>query len=121
MAEPKGQTLTIVTPDDFHVHFRNGAFADFVLPYTARQFGRALAMPNLDPPISTARDLAAYRYSLEVAVEESGNHGFRPLLTFYIGKDTRPSHIPELKKAGAIAGKLYPQGVTTGSEDGVGR
>jgi dihydroorotase len=113
--------MKIRTPDDFHVHLRQGAMLKAVLPATSEVFGRALVMPNTQNPILTADDICNYRKEIiDVLLALSPkHHGFHPLMTFKIVPSTDPASIKELKSAGAIAGKLYPEGVTTNSSDGV--
>lgn len=101
-------------PDDFHVHFREGAMLEQVATYTARSFGRALVMPNLSIPITSAGHLESYR----AAIRQAAPLPFVPLMTFYANEDVSPESVRELKEAGAVAGKYYPKGVTTGSEAG---
>jgi dihydroorotase len=110
--------LTIRKPDDFHVHLRGGEMLKHVLPFTAARFGRALVMPNLSPPIITPDEMRAYRDAIRHNAKESGYPEFEPLMTFYIGADTTADSISHFKTQGATAGKLYPKGVTTGSEAG---
>ncbi len=104
-------------PDDFHVHFRRPPLLDGVVRDTARWFARALVMPNTVPPITTAERLLAYRRDIEAAV--GPDRWFEPLLTFKVVPGLTAEQIRQLAEAGAIGGKLYPQGVTTNSEDGV--
>lgn len=104
-------------PDDFHVHFRRADMLRTVVPYTARHFGRALVMPNTDPPILTADDVVAYRAEIAAAVPEGC--AFSPLMTIKITDATTPETIRAAHAVGAIAGKAYPVGVTTGAEQGV--
>jgi dihydroorotase len=109
-------TLTIRRPDDFHVHLREGRMTELVLPFTAQRFARGLVMPNLQTPIITPVQIIAYRdHLLRVA---AASKSFTPLMTFYLHESILPADIKMLKAAGAIAGKLYPKGVTTGSEHG---
>ncbi len=107
-------TLEITTPDDWHVHLRDGHVLKHVVKYTARYFGRALVMPNLKPPVLTAADALAYR---ERIIAASGE--LEPLMTIKIAPTTTPDIVREAKAAGILAGKLYPDGVTTNSEGGV--
>lgn len=100
-----------------HVHLRQGDMLHQVLSHTALQCERALVMPNTLPPILTAIDLVKYRESIIDAL--AGVDGFTPLMTFKIVPGTTPDEIHSLKMNGAIAGKLYPDGVTTNSEGGV--
>ncbi|MAH83330.1 MAG: dihydroorotase [Rhodospirillaceae bacterium TMED8] len=110
--------LTIRRPDDWHVHFRDGPMLNVVVPWTARQFGRAIVMPNLTPPITTISAATAYRERILAAVE--GNSGFIPLMTYYL---TDTADIHEITKGHAegafFAVKFYPAGATTNSDAGV--
>ena len=110
------QSLTIRRPDDWHVHLRDGDMLRAVAPYTARQFARAIIMPNLVPPVTSPDAAAAYR---ERIVEAAGP-GFTPLMTCYLTDETDPDEIARGFEAGAwIAAKLYPAGATTNSANGV--
>lgn len=110
------QMLTIRRPDDWHVHLRDGEMLAAVAPYTARQFARAIVMPNLVPPVTTVDAAAAYR---ERIIRASGP-GFTPLMTCYLTDQTRPDEIARGFKEGVwIAAKLYPAGATTNSASGV--
>ena len=108
--------LRMRKPDDFHLHLRNGAMLRAVLPHSMRQFKRAIIMPNTTPPIRDVADLVRYRTEILDAV---GTDGFEPLMTFEIVEATMPQSVKRMKKAGAIAGKIYPRSMTTNSEDGV--
>ena len=111
-------TLTITRPDDWHIHFRDGAALHSVLPDTARVFARAIAMPNLKPPVVTVADAAAYRERLLAAVPESV--AFRPLMTLYLTDNTRAEEIARAQASGFVHGvKYYPAGATTNSDAGV--
>jgi dihydroorotase len=111
-------TLTLRRPDDWHVHFRDGAHLAAVLPFTARQFGRALAMPNLKPPMTTTAALAAYRDRLLAAVP--AGLAFEPMMTLYLTDQTTPEEIRRARDSGFVVGaKLYPAGATTHSDAGV--
>lgn len=110
------QTLTIRKPDDWHVHLRDGEMLRAVAPYTARQFTRAIVMPNLAPPITTSEAAANYR---ERIIEACGP-GFTPLMTSYLTDETLPDEIARGFEEGIwIAAKLYPAGATTNSASGV--
>ena len=114
--------LKIRRPDDFHVHLRQGEMLRHVVVATAVSFGRALVMPNTTPPIRTGADAVAYRERIcAVAKEEMGERmwGFRPLMTIKLLASTTPEIVREAAKVGVVAGKLYPAGVTTHSDDGV--
>lgn len=110
--------LTIRRPDDMHVHLRDGDMLDQVLHHTQKNFARALVMPNLVPPILNAEDLSAYRERILKSCQRN-TESFQPLMTFKVTQSTTPEMIGDLKLAGAAAGKLYPEGVTTNSENGV--
>jgi dihydroorotase len=111
-------TLTIRHPDDWHVHLRDHAVLAGVLPYTARQFARAIIMPNLSPPVTSAAGVAAYRARIEAAVPEG--LGFTPLMTAYLTDSTDAADIAQGYAEGAfVAAKLYPAHATTGSAHGV--
>lgn len=110
------QTLTIRRPDDWHVHLRDGDMLRAVAPYTARQFARAVVMPNLVPPVTTPEAAAAYR---ERIVDAAGS-GFTPLMTCYLTDTIKPDDIARgFDENIWIAAKLYPAGATTNSMSGV--
>lgn len=111
------QTLTIIQPDDMHLHFRDGDALQAVVPYTARQMGRAIVMPNLKPPVTTVADALAYKERIMAAVPE-GSH-FEPLMVLYLTDHATPELVREAKAAGIAAFKLYPAGATTNSDSGV--
>lgn len=113
--------MKIRQPDDFHVHLRQRTLLKAVLPATSEVFGRALVMPNTNNPILTADDVCNYQKEIiDALLTLPYKHlGFHPLMTFKIVPGTDPAAIKELKSAGAIAGKLYPDGVTTNSTGGV--
>jgi len=116
MASP--DSLTIRRPDDWHLHLRDGEVLRGVLPYTARQFARAIVMPNLSPPVTTAAAAIAYRQRIEDALPEG--LAFTPLMTCYLTDATDPDEIERGAGEGAfIAAKLYPAHATTGSAHGV--
>ena len=112
------KTLTITRPDDWHLHVRNGAVLKTVLPHTARQFARAIIMPNLKPPVTTVAQALAYREEILQAVPAGID--FTPLMTLYL---TASTTVTEIKKAAesdhVYAFKLYPAGATTNSDSGV--
>ena len=115
-------TLEITTPDDWHLHLRDGAALAAVLPATARQFARAIIMPNLRPPVRTVAQAAAYRERILAARPAPGEAGarFEPLMTLYLTDTTPPDEIARAKESGFIhALKLYPAGATTNSDAGV--
>lgn len=110
-------TLTLTRPDDWHIHFRDGAAMQSVLPDTARVFGRAIAMPNLKPPVVTVADAAAYRDRLLAA---AAGTAFEPLMTLYLTDNTSPDEIRRARASGFVhAVKYYPAGATTNSDSGV--
>lgn len=111
------QTLTITRPDDWHLHVRDGAAMASVVPHSAAQFGRALIMPNLRPPVTTAALAQAYRERILAAVPKGVS--FEPLMSLYLTDNTAPEEIPRAKAAGVVALKLYPAGATTNSDAGV--
>ena len=110
-------TLTLIRPDDWHIHFRDGAAMHSVLPDTARVFARAIAMPNLKPPVLTLADAQAYRDRL---LQAARGTAFQPLMTLYLTDNTRPEDILAAKASGIVqAVKYYPAGATTNSDSGV--
>jgi dihydroorotase len=111
------QTLTITRPDDWHLHVRDGAALHTVVPHTAAQFGRAIIMPNLKPPVTTAEQALAYRQRILAAVPQGMS--FEPLMTLYLTDNLPPEEIARAKAAGVVAVKLYPAGATTNSDAGV--
>jgi dihydroorotase len=111
-------TLTLIRPDDWHLHLRDGAHMASVLPHTARQFARAIVMPNLKPPVTTAADASAYRERILAALPQGMS--FDPLMTLYLTDNTDPDEIRRAQDTGFIhAVKLYPAGATTNSAAGV--
>jgi dihydroorotase len=110
-------TLTLTRPDDWHLHVRDGAALAAVVPHTAAQFGRAIIMPNLRPPITTAAQALAYRQRVLQAVP--AGVAFEPLMTLYLTDNTPPDEIARAAEAGVVALKLYPAGATTNSDAGV--
>ena len=111
-------SLTIIRPDDWHLHLRDGAALKAVLPDSARQFARAIVMPNLRPPVTTTELTLAYRKRILEAVP-SGMQ-FEPLMTLYLTDNTSAEEIAKAKSSGLIHGvKLYPAGATTNSDSGV--
>lgn len=112
------QTLTIARPDDWHLHLRDGAMLQAVLPETARHFARAIIMPNLVPPVVKGSDAAAYRDRILAALPEG--MAFEPLMTLYLTEGTDPADVEAAAASGLIkALKLYPAGATTNSASGV--
>lgn len=112
------QTLTLRRPDDFHLHVRDGEHLHAALPFTARQFARAVIMPNLKPPVTTVALADAYRQRILQAVPVGMS--FQPLMTLYLTNSTAADEIRRAKECGFIIGcKLYPAGATTHSDAGV--
>jgi dihydroorotase len=109
--------LTLTRPDDWHLHLRDGDVLSTVVPHTAAQFGRAIVMPNLKPPITTAVQAVAYRNRILAAVPPGIS--FEPLMTLYLTDNLPPDEIARAKDAGVVAAKLYPAGATTNSDAGV--
>jgi len=111
-------SITLRRPDDMHLHLRDGAMLAAVLPETARHFARALVMPNLVPPVVTAREAAAYRDRIRAALPEG--MAFDPLMTLYLTETTDPADVAAAAASGLVtAVKLYPAGATTNSQSGV--
>ena len=115
MSSPTALTLT--RPDDWHLHLRDGAALAAVLPHSARQFGRAIVMPNLKPPVTSAVQALAYRDRILAALPAGAD--FQPLMTLYLTDRLSPDEIGRAKDAGVVAVKLYPAGATTNSDAGV--
>ena len=111
------QTITITRPDDWHLHVRNGEALRTVVPHTAAQFGRAIIMPNLKPPVTTAAQAQAYAGRIRAAVP--AGVAFEPLMTLYLTDNLPADEIARAKDAGVVAAKLYPAGATTNSDAGV--
>ena len=112
------QSLTIRRPDDWHLHLRDGAMLEGILPESTRHFARAIIMPNLVPPVVTARDAAAYRDRIRAVMPESAR--FTPLMTLYLTEETDPEDLAAAHASGLVtAVKLYPAGATTNSASGV--
>ena len=105
--------ITLTRPDDWHLHVRDGAALHTVVPHTAAQFGRAIIMPNLKPPVTTAAQAEAYRDRIRAAVPAGMD--FEPLMTLYLTDNLPPDEIRRAKAAGVVAVKLYPAGATTNS------
>ncbi|MEF7615001.1 dihydroorotase [Aquincola sp. MAHUQ-54] len=112
-----GGSITLARPDDFHLHLRDGAALAAVLPHSARQFARAVVMPNLRPPVTTAAQAQAYRERILAALPAGAR--FEPLMTLYLTDLLPPDEIRRAKEAGVVAVKLYPAGATTNSDAGV--
>lgn len=112
------QRLRITRPDDWHVHLRDGAMLRDVLPDTAARFGRAIVMPNLDPPVTTTAQAEAYRERILAVLPEGV--AFEPLMTLYLTEATTPDEIVRARASGFVhAVKLYPANATTNSQRGV--
>ena len=111
-------SLTIRRPDDWHLHLRDGDMLKGVAPESARDFARAIIMPNLVPPVVTGADAAAYRDRILAALPEGSQ--FEPLMTLYLTEDTDPQDVIAASNSGLVkAVKLYPAGATTNSASGV--
>ena len=111
-------TLQLTRPDDWHLHVRDGAALATVVPHSARQFARAIIMPNLKPPVTHTHQALAYRARILKAVPEGAN--FNPLMTLYLTDNTSPIEIARARESGhVVACKLYPAGATTNSDQGV--
>ena len=110
--------ITITRPDDWHLHLRDGAALAAVLPYTARQFARAIVMPNLKPPVTTVELARAYRARILAALPQPV--AFEPLMTLYLTDNTSRDEIAAARASGFVhAVKYYPAGATTNSDSGV--
>ena len=115
---PESEMLTIRRPDDWHLHLRDGAMLRGVLAHTARQFARAIVMPNLSPPVTTTADAAAYRERILQALPAGMD--FTPLMTCYLTDSTDADDLARGFREGVFtAAKLYPAGATTNSANGV--
>jgi dihydroorotase len=110
-------SLTLTRPDDWHLHLRDGEALQTVVPHTAAQFARAIVMPNLKPPVTTAAQALAYRDRIRAAVP--AGVAFEPLMTLYLTDNLPVEEIARAKDAGVVALKLYPAGATTNSDAGV--
>lgn len=111
------QEITLIQPDDWHLHLRDGAPLAAVLPDTVRRFARAIIMPNLNPPITTVAAARAYRERIMTAL---GRGRFEPLMTLYLTEQTPPEEIRKARASGLVFGvKLYPAGATTNAQAGV--
>jgi len=110
------EQLTLVRPDDWHLHVRDGDVLKDVVPATAACFGRAIIMPNLVPPVTNAAEASAYRDRILAAAKGTD---FRPLMVLYLTESTTREDILEARAEGVVAAKLYPAGATTNSASGV--
>lgn len=118
MSSSDSTRLVIRQPDDWHVHLRDGEVMAAVLPHTAAQFARAIVMPNLKPPVTTAASAEAYRQRILAALPAGSR--FQPLMTAYLTDATDPADLADGFKRGIwVAAKLYPAGATTNSQHGV--
>ena len=108
--------LTLTRPDDWHLHVRDGDILNDVVPATAACFARAIIMPNLVPPVTTAADATAYRERILAAAYGTE---FEPLMTLYLTESMTAQTIRDARAAGVVAAKLYPAGATTNSDSGV--
>ncbi|WJF89847.1 dihydroorotase [Paraburkholderia bonniea] len=117
-AQSSSAALTLTRPDDWHLHVRDGAMLAAVLPHTARQFARAIIMPNLKPPVTTTAQAEAYRARIVAALPPGVQ--FEPLMTLYLTDNTPADEIRRARASGVVHGvKLYPAGATTNSDAGV--
>ena len=111
--------IELIQPDDWHLHIRDGDVMRDVLADTARQFARAIIMPNLKPPVTTVDLAKAYQTRIESQLKSLGVNGFTPLMTLYLTDNTSADEVRKAKDAGIAAFKLYPAGATTNSDAGV--
>lgn len=109
--------LSLIQPDDWHLHLRDGDLMSAVLPFSSTVFARAIVMPNLNPPITQVNQAVAYKKKIQSALSDM--HSFQPLMTLYLRDDMDQAIVQAAKEAGIVAFKLYPQGVTTNSSFGV--
>ncbi|MGN0917873.1 MAG: dihydroorotase [Oxalobacter sp.] len=118
MAQSDTKTLTIIQPDDFHLHLRDGDVLQSTAVQAARQFHRAIIMPNLKPPVTTTEQAGEYRQRILAQLPQ--DTAFQPLMTLYLTDNTSPEEIRKAKESGFVYGvKLYPAGATTNSDAGV--
>jgi len=111
--------IQLIQPDDWHLHIRDGAVMKDVLADTARQFARAIIMPNLIPPVTTVDLAQAYQARIQENLKSLGVSSFTPLMTLYLTDNTSADEVRKAKAAGITAFKLYPAGATTNSDAGV--
>lgn len=117
-AASMSDSITLRRPDDWHVHLRDGAALAAVLPHTARQFARAIVMPNLKPPVTTTTQALAYRDRIRAA--RPAGSDFEPLMTLYLTDNTATAELEAASRIDSVVGcKLYPAGATTNSDSGV--
>ena len=117
MTQAQALTITLTRPDDWHLHVRDGDALRTVVPHTAAQFGRAIIMTNLRPPVTTTAAALAYKERIQAAVPPGLQ--FQPLMTLYLTDNLPPDEIKRARDAGVVAVKLYPAGATTNSDAGV--
>jgi len=111
--------IQLIQPDDWHLHIRDGRVMKDVLADTARQFARAIIMPNLKPPVTTVDLAKAYEERIQANLNALGVSGFTPLMTLYLTDNTSADEVRKAKAEGIIGFKLYPAGATTNSDAGV--
>jgi dihydroorotase len=111
--------IQLIQPDDWHLHIRDGEVMKDVLVDTARQFARAIIMPNLKPPVTTVDLANAYRDRIESSLKSLGVSSFTPLMTLYLTDNTSPDEVRKARVEGIAGFKLYPAGATTNSDAGV--
>ena len=111
--------IELIQPDDWHLHIRDGEVMKDVLADTARQFARAIIMPNLKPPVTTADLAKAYQARIQSSLKLLGVDSFTPLMTLYLTDNTSADEVQKAKAQGIVAFKLYPAGATTNSDAGV--
>ena len=111
--------IELIAPDDWHLHIRDGEVMKDVLADTARQFARAIIMPNLKPPVTTVELAKAYRSRIEANLKFHGINHFEPLMTLYLTDNTSADEVRKAKEQGITGIKLYPAGATTNSDSGV--
>jgi dihydroorotase len=113
----KQQQITLIKPDDWHLHVRNGEALKSVIGMSAKQMGRAIIMPNLNPPVTDANGANAYQEEILNALPKDSV--FKPLMVLYLTDNTTSKVITQAYNAGVVAAKLYPVGATTNSDSGV--
>lgn len=113
-------SIRFIRPDDWHLHLRDGEALAAVLADSARQFARAIIMPNLKPPVTTVKMAQAYKERVEAVMRAKNIQGFTPLMTLYLTDNTTPEEVKKAAESGFVkAFKLYPAGATTNSDAGV--